>query len=102
MSGAGDVSGVNFNQFGMANSIVNGVEGVDVRIVFILYSRVDNGVCHAKLIDVHPPNIYCNLLLTKIFNSQISVGTCHSQRVAILVLCDANRFEPQNTDPLTF
>ena len=46
--------------------------------------------CHAKLIKVHASNISLNLLVTKMFNSQISVRTYHGQRVATSVLCGAN------------
>ena len=53
----------------------------------------DNG--QAKLTEVHPLNISWNQLLAKIFNSPISAGTHHGQRVAISVLCGANHFEPQ-------
>ena len=46
----------------------------------------DNGICHAKLIEVHPSNILSDLKVAKIFNSPISAGTYHGQRIAILVL----------------
>ena len=92
---------MNFNQFGMTNSIVSGVENVEVHIISILIIHVmrtqevvciviptcgnhtqqngceavmetlqtiDNEICHAKLIEVHPSNISSNLLAAKIFN----------------------------------
>ena len=61
---------------------------------------LDNGIRHAKLIEVHPSKISWNLLLAKIFNSQIFAGTYHGQRVATSTLCGANWLEPQNTAPL--
>ena len=55
----------------------------------------DNRICQAKLTEVHPSNISWHPLLTEIFNSPISAGTHHGQRVALLVLFGANQFEPQ-------
>ena len=55
----------------------------------------DNGICHAKLIEVHPPNIFSHLLLTKIFSSLVSARTYHGQGVATLVLRGVNRLELQ-------
>ena len=46
----------------------------------------DNRICQAKLTEVHPSNISWHPLLTEIFNSPISAGTHHGQRVALLVL----------------
>ena len=43
---------------------------------------LDNGARHAKLIEVHPSNIVCNILLAKIFNSRFFVGMYHGQHVA--------------------
>ena len=54
----------------------------------------DSGICQAKLTEVYPSNISRHPLLAKIFNSPISPGTYHGQRVAISMLCGANQFEP--------
>ena len=51
---------------------------------------IDNGICHVKLIGVHPSNISWHLLLAKIFNSPNSAGMYHGQLVATSVLCGAN------------
>ena len=56
---------------------------------------IHNGICQAKLTEVHPSNIIWHLLLAEIFNSPISAGTYHGQRVATLVWCGANQLEPQ-------
>ena len=49
-----------------------------------------------KLIEIQPSNISCHLLLAEIFNSPISAGTYHGQRIATSsVLCGADQFEPQ-------
>ena len=62
---------------------------------FHTLNPTDNGISQAKLTEVHPSNISWHPLLTEIFNSPISAGTYHGQRVAISVLCGANQFEPQ-------
>ena len=67
--------------------------GHDVKVHTL--NPTDNGICQAKLTEVHPSNISWHPLLAEIFNSPISTGTCHGQRVPISVLCDANQFEPQ-------
>ena len=61
---------------------------------FHILNPTDNGICRAKLIEVHPSNISWHLLLANILNSQTSAGTYHGQRVARLVLCGANHFVP--------
>ena len=55
----------------------------------------DNGIRHSKLIEVHPSNISWHLLIAEIFNSSISAGTYHGQRVATSVFCGANQLESQ-------
>ena len=55
----------------------------------------ENGICQAKLTEVHPSNISWHPLLAKMFNSPISAGTYHDQRIATSVLCGPNQFEPQ-------
>ena len=45
---------------------------------FHILHPIDNGIRHAKRIDVHPSNICWHLLLAEIFNSLISVGTYHA------------------------
>ena len=60
---------------------------------FHILHPTDNGICHAKLIEVHPSNIFWGPLLAEIFNCPISAGTYYGQRVATSVLCDANWFE---------
>ena len=55
----------------------------------------DNGIRQAKLTEVHPSNISWHPLLAEIFNSPITAGTYHGQRVAVSVLCGANQFGPQ-------
>ena len=48
---------------------------------------LDNGIHHAKLIEVHPSNMSWNVLLAKIFNSQISAGMYqHGQRVVATLM----------------
>ena len=58
--------------------------GHDVNVLTL--HPTDNGICHAKLIEVHPSNISSYPLLAEIFNSLISAGTYHGQRVATSVL----------------
>ena len=56
---------------------------------------LDNGICHAKLIEVHSSNMSWHLLLAKIFNSLISAGTYYGQHVTTFVSCDANQLVSQ-------
>ena len=51
----------------------------------------DNRIRHAKLAEVYFSNIFRHLLLlAEKFNSPVSAGTYHGQRVATSVLCGAN------------
>ena len=52
---------------------------------FHILHPIDNVICRAKLIEVHHSNISLHLSLTEIFNSQISAGTYHAQRVTTSV-----------------
>ena len=45
---------MNFNQFGMTNSIVSGVEDVEVRIMSILHSQLHVGICISRVTDLIP------------------------------------------------
>ena len=45
-----------------------------------------NEICHAKLIEVYPSNISCNLLAAKIFNFPAFVEIYYGQRVVTSVL----------------
>ena len=62
---------------------------------FHILHPTDNGIIsHAKLMQVHPSNVFWHLLLAEIFNSQISAGTYQGQHVATLVWRVANRCAP--------
>ena len=72
---------------------MNMQNGHDVKVHTL--NPTDNGILQAKLTEVHPSDISWHPLLAEIFNSPISAGMYHVQRVAILVLCDANQFKLQ-------
>ena len=60
---------------------------------FYILHPLDRWIRHAKLIEVHISHSTLQLLLAEIFNSPISAGTYHGQRVATSVFIVSSSFK---------